>query len=85
MLPEYRGCACVELTVYLDEQVGNTVHLMPERINEGPIVMKEGLSFSSTDNYPDVRVKVFSAGSRMMAQAVHEIQAKKIDHGQFIP
>lgn len=85
MLPEYRGCTCVEWAVYLDEQVGNTVHLMSEGIDEGAIVMKEGLSFSSTDNYPDVRQKVFSAGSRLMARAVHEIQAKKIDQGQFIP
>jgi len=85
MLPEYRGCTCVEWAVYLDEQVGNTVHLMSEGIDEGDIVMKEGLSFSSTDNYRDVRLKVFSAGSRLMARAVNEIQTRKINPGQFIP
>jgi len=85
LLPDFRGCTCVEWAIYLDKQVGNTVHLMSEGIDEGPIVMKEGLTFSATDTYQDVRVKVFSAGSRLMAQAVHGIQTRKIDQGLFIP
>ena len=45
LLPEFRGCTCVEWALYLDEQVGNTIHWMSEGIDEGPILKKRAPNF----------------------------------------
>jgi len=76
MLPGFRGCTCVEWAVYLDEQVGNTVHFMNERIDEGPIVLREGLVFTRRDSYVDVRVKTYKHGHRLLARGVAKILAE---------
>jgi methionyl-tRNA formyltransferase len=83
LLPKFRGCTSVEWAIYLDKQVGNTIHIMSKRIDEGPIVTKEGLNFTTSDTYQDVRVKVFSAGSKLMARTVSEIQCGKLSPEQF--
>ena len=43
ILPDFRGCTCVEWAIYLDKPVGNTVHIMTEKIDEGPIILKESI------------------------------------------
>jgi len=75
LLPRFRGCTCVEWAVYLDEQVGNTVHFMSARIDEGPIVLQEGLVFGKKDTYVDVRVQVYEQGNRLLARGVRKIIA----------
>ena len=76
LLPAFRGCTCVEWAIYLDEQVGNTVHFMNERIDEGPIVLQEGLIFTRRDTYVDVRVKAYEHGHRLLARGVAKIIAE---------
>lgn len=76
LLPRFRGCTCVEWAIYFDEQVGNTVHFMNERIDEGPIVVQEGLVFGKRDTYVDVRVKVYEHGNRLLARGVRKIMAE---------
>ncbi len=73
LLPQFRGCTCVEWAVYLDEQIGNTVHFMTEGIDEGPIVLQEGLTFRRTDTYVDVRVKVYQHALHLLAKGVRRI------------
>lgn len=73
LLPKFRGCTCVEWAVYLDEEVGNTVHFMNEKIDEGPIIVQEALHFKKNDNYVDVRVKVYQHGIRLLAQGITQI------------
>jgi methionyl-tRNA formyltransferase len=73
LLPKFRGCTCVEWAVYLDEQVGNTVHFMNEGIDEGPIVLQEGLTFDRKDTYVDVRVKVYGHGNQLLTRGVKKI------------
>ena len=83
LLPKYRGCTSVEWAIYNDDQVGNTVHLMTEGIDEGPVLIKEGLSFTKNENYYDIRIKVFNAGARLMAEAVFGLQTGKITIDDF--
>src|SRR5439155_416003 len=78
LLPRFRGCTCVEWAVYLDEEVGNTVHFMNERIDEGPIVLQEALNFTKNDTYVDVRVKVYEHGHRLLARGVAKIIAENL-------
>ena len=45
ILPEYRGCTCVEWAILNDEKVGNTAHFMTEGYDEGPIIKIECYEF----------------------------------------
>lgn len=69
LLPDFRGCTCVEWAIYLDEQIGNTAHLMTEKIDEGPIILREGLLFRKSDQYPDIRIKVYRHAFDVLARA----------------
>jgi len=78
LLPQFRGCTCVEWAVYLDEPVGNTVHFMDAGIDTGPIVLQESLRFSRDDRYVDVRVKVYEHGLDLLARGVKKIIAERL-------
>jgi len=73
LLPKFRGCTCVEWALYLNEQIGNTVHFVNEKIDEGPIILQEGMYFERDDNYIDVRVKVFLQSTVLLSKAVRKI------------
>lgn len=72
-LPDYRGCTCVEWAVYNDEEVCNSAHFMTKTIDGGPVVLSEGYLFSSTDNYVDLRVKVYREGFDLLARAADKV------------
>ena len=73
LLPQFRGCTCVEWAIFLDEQIGNTVHFMTEEIDRGPIILREGLWFDVGDTYADVRAKVYRHAIELTAKAVRRI------------
>jgi len=73
LLPHFRGCTTVEWAIYLDESIGNTVHLMTEEIDQGPIIIKEKLFFKKSDKYHDIRVKTYKHGFDLLARGVKEI------------
>ncbi len=73
ILPEYRGCTCVEWAVFNNDPVGNTVHLMTPGIDEGPIVCSEAVALSVSDDYVATRVKVFRHGFDLLATAAVRI------------
>jgi methionyl-tRNA formyltransferase len=73
LLPDFRGCTCVEWAMYLDEKIGNTVHLMSKKIDEGPIIIQESLSFKKSEQYHDVRTNVYRHGFELMARGIKKI------------
>ena len=73
LLPNFRGCTCVEWAIYKNEKIGNTVHLMSEKIDEGPILIQESLLFKKSDQYHDVRTKVYKHGFELMARGIKKI------------
>jgi methionyl-tRNA formyltransferase len=75
-LPDYRGCTCVEWAVHNDEEVCNSAHFMTKTIDGGPVVLSEGYLFSSTDNYVDLRVKVYRKGFDLLARAADKVLLK---------
>ncbi len=85
LLPMFRGCTCVEWAIYLDEQIGNTVHRMTEGIDEGPVLLSEPLTFAKTDGYIDVRVKVYAHASRMMGKALRLLDCGEMSEKDFTP
>lgn len=78
LLPEFRGCTCVEWAIYLDEQIGNTVHFMSDKIDEGPIILKDKLSFLKSDRYEDIRIKVYKNSFDLMTRSIKKIMKNKI-------
>ena len=77
LLPQFRGCTAIEWAIYLDERIGNTVHFMNERIDQGPIILKEALEFEKDDTYVDIRVKAHEHGFDLLARGVRRV----IDEG----
>ena len=72
IMPNFRGCTCVEWAIYHDEPVGNTVHLMSDKIDEGPILLKEEISFLKSDSYSDIRVKVYKHGFELLSRSLED-------------
>ncbi len=76
LLPNYRGCTCVEWAIFNDDQVGNTVHFMVEGIDEGPMVVSEGIWFDRSDDYQGVRVKTYKHANELMARGVLRVASE---------
>ena len=85
LLPQFRGCTCVEWAVYLDERVGNTVHFMTDKVDEGPIVVQEGLSFEKNDDYVDVRVKTYRHAFMLLAKGVKMVLEDELTPDDDLP
>lgn len=73
LLPDFRGCTCVEWAVYLDEPVGNAVHFMDEEIDHGPVVMSETVPICRTDDYVGVRTKVYRHNVDLLARGARKV------------
>lgn len=73
-LPKYRGCSCVEWAILNDDPVANTVHLMTEGIDDGPILARESVAIDGRDSYVDLRVKVYRRSVDLMARVVQRIE-----------
>ena len=73
ILPFFRGCSCVEWSIYLDENVGNTVHWMDESIDTGPILETKIIKCFMSDNYQDIRRRVYSEGIDLLSEWVEKI------------
>lgn len=77
LLPDFRGCTNVEWAIFLDKQIGNTVHLMTNVIDEGPIILQEPLTFSKIDRYADIRTKVYIRGFELLAKGIIKLMNSK--------
>lgn len=92
LLPMFRGCTCVEWALYLDEPVGNTVHLMSKDIDAGPIVSKKRTDALPGDTYSDLRCRVYRDGHALMAEAILLLEnglvldpPPSLDEGRYFP
>jgi methionyl-tRNA formyltransferase len=62
LLPKYRGCSAVEWALYLGDDIGNTAHVMSDRIDAGPILESKVCIFDGTESYVAVRTRVYTEG-----------------------
>jgi methionyl-tRNA formyltransferase len=83
LLPHYRGCTSVEWSIYNDDPVGNTVHVMNASIDEGPIVATEPVGIEAGTSYSDVRLAVYRHGFDLMARVVRQLVDGVIDRSVF--
>lgn len=75
ILPGYRGASCVEWAVYNNEPVGNTVHLMTEGIDEGPVFRSEEVALLKSDDYQALRTKVYISGIELLMRCIRDLQS----------
>ena len=80
ILPEYRGCTCVEWALYNQDDVGNTCHLMSKKIDEGPIIFKNKIKIENYDSYQSIRRAVYLNSIDTIKKAIKLINLNKIDN-----
>jgi methionyl-tRNA formyltransferase len=85
LLPEYRGCSCVEWALWNGDPVGNTIHLMTEDIDRGPILAKEAITINDDDSYQDIRVKAYLGGFDLLARTIKQLLDGDLTERDFIP
>ncbi len=78
ILPQYRGCSCVEWAIINDHPIGNTAHFMDLNYDTGPIITNEIYTFDKKSNYVEIRNKVYQSGCLLAAKVI-----KGIVNGDF--
>lgn len=84
ILPMYRGCSAVEWSIYNNDLVGNTIHLMSVGIDEGDIIDREIVNICENDSYQDVRVKVYRRGFTLMVDVISRIKSGVLYKEKFV-
>ena len=73
ILPFFKGCSCVEWSIIQDEPVGNSIHWMNKEIDSGPIVKHKITECYKSDNYQDIRKRVYQDGVKLLAELIEQI------------
>ncbi len=70
LLPEFKGCCCVEWSIFKDEPVGNTLHWMDTSIDSGPIISRHKTECFYADSYQKIRNRVYNDGSKVLVELI---------------
>ena len=73
ILPEFKGCSCVEWSIFYDKTVGNTIHWIDSGIDSGPIIEKKVTKCFKSDDYTDIRKRVYFDGFELLAELIEKI------------
>jgi folate-dependent phosphoribosylglycinamide formyltransferase PurN len=77
LLPEYRGCSCVEWAIFNDDKIGNTAHYMDEGYDTGPLITTECYEFPKNADYQSIRVKVYREGCALAGRVLRAIKTNR--------
>jgi methionyl-tRNA formyltransferase len=79
LLPKYRGLdGLFWALVHGEKEVGVTVHVMSERIDEGDIVAQEAIAVGEDDSLHVLYLKAMDVGARLLADAVDAHAAGRV-------
>ena len=82
ILPNYRGCTCVEWALHEEGIVGNSAHWMTEGIDEGPLIeIRKLRSSPKPRSYQDIRAAVFSEGIALIADVMEKLANRTLTKG----
>lgn len=76
VLPKYRGCSCVEWSLYNGDPVGNTAHFMNIEYDAGPIIEIETLDCIEGLSYIDIRVQLYTLGCKLAISVLKEVERR---------
>ena len=68
ILPKYRGASSPEWSIYNDDLVGNTSHIMTAS-DQGPILFKETYIVEESDSYKEIRIKLYLGWVELMSKS----------------
>ena len=74
LLPRYRGMNVTEWSIWHDDPVGVTVHLVEAGIDTGPTLLRECVRVEPDDDLPDLRAKQQELSARLLGDAVVELR-----------
>ena len=78
ILPYYRGCTCLEWSIFNKDPIGLTAHFMNDKYDSGPILRSKFLKFKKKEvkNYRDIRIKIYLEQINL-AKKIFELIVKK--------
>lgn len=72
-LPKYRGCSSVEWTLFNNDELANTAHLMNEEYDAGPLLTVEKYPNNTFDHYDQIRIFMYEKAFKLMANSLLKI------------
>lgn len=73
LLPQYRGCTCVEWSIYNGDPVGATCHFMTEGIDDGPIIAFAVMPVEAGTEYAKIRADMVDHQVRTLISGLRRI------------
>lgn len=83
LLPNYRGCSCVEWAIYNREPVGATCHFITQGIDEGPIVFAEAMRVEKFAQYERVRADMYQHQCDVMVKGIQRLTEEGLTFGDL--
>lgn len=85
LLPQYRGCTCVEWALYNNDEVGASCHFIDKGIDTGPIIYKEVIPIKKGDLYEEIRAKMIFHSMKVLAEGILKIRNENISYSSLLP
>ncbi len=79
ILPFYRGCSCVEWALYNNDPVGNTCHLMSDKIDQGKIILSEQCELKDLKSYQAIRTFLYLNSIDLIIKSIQILKEKGIN------
>jgi len=73
LLPDYRGCSCVEWAIYNDDPVGATCHFVDSGIDTGPTIIKREMEIYEGEHYFGIRNRMIYHQAGVIRDSVKAI------------
>jgi methionyl-tRNA formyltransferase len=77
LLPQYRGCTCVEWSLFNNFPLGITAHFMSDKYDCGNIISKEFIKLNKNFKYRDIRIQVYKSSINFLAKVIKKIQLQE--------
>ena len=84
LLPKYRGCSCVEWSIFNNDLVGVTVHKMSNSIDEGPIISQQVVEIYPGTTYQQIRKKVYKTSVDLLTSTTYDLAVNRIQPRDFV-
>ena len=88
LLPKYRGASPIQDAIKHGEEItGNTIMIMDDQVDHGPILSQQGVTIDQTDTFTTLSQKMAIEGSQLLLNTipqylVGEIIPQAQDHAQ---
>ena len=77
LLPQYRGCSCVEWAIYNNDPVAATCHTATAKIDWGALIYSEALPIRRGETYPEIRARMITHQAKVMAEGLRRFLKSK--------